>query len=236
MDRPDALLLDLGGVVYLPDPNRIQRALAVVNTVPDPSQLHRAQFHGIAALEHDQPVLGHHGDGTSSWHPYWRMYARVCGVAEDKLDAAAGSLGDEMGRGGAWTEEIFGAREALRSIAASGIAIVIVSNADGTVEAQLRAHGICQVGGGAGASVTAVLDSSVVGFSKPDPAIFRLALEAAGVPPERALMVGDTPAADVAGARAAMVRPILVDPYDLHPDADCERVRSLSHLANELAS
>jgi FMN phosphatase YigB (HAD superfamily) len=42
--------------------------------------------------------------------------------------------------------------------------------------------------------------------------------------------VGDTPAADVVGARAAGVTPILVDPFDLHEDVDCLRVRSLADV------
>ena len=35
---------------------------------------------------------------------------------------------------------------------------------------------------------------------------------------------------DVAGARAAGLHPILLDPYDDHPDADFDRVRSLAEL------
>jgi len=55
-----------------------------------------------------------------------------------------------------------------------------------------------------------------------------------GVSPERAIHVGDTPAADVAGARAAGVRPVLIDPYDLHADADCLRARSLAAVLDML--
>jgi len=66
-----------------------------------------------------------------------------------------------------------------------------------------------------------VLDSAVVGISKPDPIIFELALEAVGVDAAHAVFVGDTPTVDVRGARAAGVAPILVDPYDLHDDVDC---------------
>ena len=39
--------------------------------------------------------------------------------------------------------------------------------------------------------------------------------------------MGDIVAADVEGARAAGVTPVLMDPYDLHPDVDVLRVRSL---------
>jgi putative hydrolase of the HAD superfamily len=48
-----------------------------------------------------------------------------------------------------------------------------------------------------------VLPSGAVGLAKPNPAFFRLALDAAGVEPPDALMVGDSYRADVGGAWAA---------------------------------
>lgn len=48
--------------------------------------------------------------------------------------------------------------------------------------------------------------SSEIGRRKPDPAIFRYALDRLGVEPERALMVGDRVAIDVAGAAALGMR------------------------------
>jgi FMN phosphatase YigB (HAD superfamily) len=62
-----------------------------------------------------------------------------------------------------------------------------------------------------------VLDSSVVGFTKPDPRIFALALERLGVEASDALMVGDSPSADVDGAHGAGIRAALIDPYDFYP-------------------
>jgi HAD superfamily hydrolase (TIGR01458 family) len=47
-------------------------------------------------------------------------------------------------------------------------------------------------------------------LGKPSPDFFRLALDATGVPPERAVMVGDDLAADVAGARQVGIRGVLV--------------------------
>jgi putative hydrolase of the HAD superfamily len=46
---------------------------------------------------------------------------------------------------------------------------------------------------------------------KPDPAIFRAALQKLGVAPSEAIHVGDLPAVDFAGARAAGIHGILVD-------------------------
>lgn len=222
-DRIDAVLVDLGGVVYLPDHDRMRAALGRLGVDADHEDLDRAHFAGVAAT--DDFTSDH-----SVWHAYNLAYAKVHGIPEDRLDDARAVLLEEFARGDVWTREIPGAREALVAIAALGVRIAVVSNADGTVEAQLRDDGICQVGPGAGVEVGAVLDSGVVGVAKPDPAIFHLALTALGVVPERAVHVGDTPAADVAGARAAGVHPVLVDPYDHHPAAPVVRIRALGDL------
>ena len=55
-----------------------------------------------------------------------------------------------------------------------------------------------------------VVVSSRVGYDKPHAGIFEHALELARVPGREAVHVGDNPATDVAGARAAGIRPILI--------------------------
>ena len=64
----------------------------------------------------------------------------------------------------------------------------------------------------------------------PDPRFFRLALDRVGASAATTIHVGDLYHVDVVGARAAGIRPVLLDVADLYPDADCERVRSLSAL------
>jgi putative hydrolase of the HAD superfamily len=96
---------------------------------------------------------------------------------------------------------------------------------------RLRDREILQVGPGPGVEVDCVIDSGDVGVMKPDPRIFRIALEAMGVDARAAWYVGDMPAFDVVGARRADVRPWLIDPYGLHLDAGYDRVESLDGLA-----
>ncbi len=55
-----------------------------------------------------------------------------------------------------------------------------------------------------------MLASAEFGAAKPDPSIFAAALELAGAAPEEAWHAGDSPEADVAGALAAGVTPVLV--------------------------
>ena len=95
--------------------------------------------------------------------------------------------------------------------------------------------GLLQVGPGPGVAVHAIVDSGAVGVAKPDPRIFHLALEAVGTTPDRAIHVGDAYQYDVRGARAAGVRPLLVDPLGIRDDVDCERIASLLDVAALLA-
>lgn len=75
-----------------------------------------------------------------------------------------------------------------------------------------------------------ILASGAVGFAKPNPAFFRIALDRAGVEPSEAIMVGDSYRADVQGARAAGMDAILLDrdgDADVH---DVRVIRSLDEL------
>ena len=77
-------------------------------------------------------------------------------------------------------------------------------------------------------------------LGKPSPDFFQLALATAGVAPERAVMVGDDLAADVAGAQAVGVRAVLVrtgkgasphpDAGTTEPDATIDSLAALPEL------
>jgi putative hydrolase of the HAD superfamily len=224
-----AVLLDVGGVFHLPDHDRIVAAMARAGVTVDPAELDRAHYAGVRALTNFRE-----GD-REIWLAYNRGYAAALG-ADGRIEEVAEVLLSEFTTGGVWTRVIPGSRAALAALKARGLRLAVVSNADGSVEAQLAADGICQVGPGPGVDVDAVLDSSVVGVAKPDPRIFELALQRLGVAPEQAIHVGDTPAADVDGAAAAGVTAVLVDPYDDHADLPVTRVASLAAVAALLAA
>jgi putative hydrolase of the HAD superfamily len=74
-----------------------------------------------------------------------------------------------------------------------------------------------------------VLTSRLHGKTKPHETIFRRMLELLEVDAADAVMVGDTVADDVEGARAVGMRAILVDREGLYPDA-ADRLDHLSAL------
>ena len=81
--------------------------------------------------------------------------------------------------------------------------------------------------------IDALVVSERVGVSKPDPAIFVAALEALQCDAAETVMVGDSWAADIAGARAAGIRPIWFNPLGAKsPDGEpVAELRSLEPAA-----
>jgi HAD superfamily hydrolase (TIGR01509 family) len=75
--------------------------------------------------------------------------------------------------------------------------------------------------------VDALVVSEEAGVSKPDPAIFHLALERLGARAEETVMVGDSWPADIEGARAAGIRAIWFNPTGAaapDPSADVQQL------------
>lgn len=101
---------------------------------------------------------------------------------------------------------------ALRALAAQGVRTAVISNVGIDIRPVLDRTGITPL-------VHAVLLSCEQGLVKPDPRLFERALEAVGVPAERALMVGDSwpddGAATAVGMRALILPRGLGDGHGL---------------------
>ena len=114
-------------------------------------------------------------------------------------------------------------KDTLSRLQSRGMRLGILSNFPPHLEETLALHGIHGY-------FDFFVISSLVGLEKPDPAIFELAIERAGVPKEDILYVGDNMDDDIRGARAVGLPAILIDRHDRWPEADCVRIRSLSEL------
>ncbi|MEX2627123.1 MAG: HAD family hydrolase [Ilumatobacteraceae bacterium] len=223
LSRFDGYLFDAGGVLVLPDPTVIAPLLAVFGAATEAHVHLRAHYAGMAAKSRAAA-------GETDWGDYDRAYVRTVGVPDDEAGEAVELLGRTRSAH-LWRWPIADSVTALFELVASGRPVGVVSNASGQVEAVLRRSGVCQVGAGAGADVCCVVDSHVVGVAKPDPAIFDHALvHFEGVERHRIAYVGDSVTMDVGGARAAGLHPVLLDPYDDHPELDADRIRALTDL------
>jgi putative hydrolase of the HAD superfamily len=120
------------------------------------------------------------------------------------------------------------AAPALRRLRAAGIRLVVVSNWDVSLHERLAETGLAPLVDGAIASAEA-------GAAKPDPAIFTRALAMAGASAAESWHVGDSPEADVAGARAAGLHPVLLVRQGDRP-AGVRVIRSLAELPGRIPS
>jgi putative hydrolase of the HAD superfamily len=91
----------------------------------------------------------------------------------------------------------------LRALRDRGTRLVVVSNWDVSLHGVLEQTGLAPL-------IDAVVTSAEFGAAKPDPAIFAHALELAGARAKDAVHAGDDVEADVHGARAAGIEPVLV--------------------------
>jgi putative hydrolase of the HAD superfamily len=99
----------------------------------------------------------------------------------------------------------------LRALRERGVRAVAASNWDASLPEGLERAGL-------GPYLDGAVSSAVVGAAKPDPAVFRAALEHAGCEAYEAFHVGDSMQGDVEGARAAGIRVALLDRHDVTPD------------------
>jgi putative hydrolase of the HAD superfamily len=116
--------------------------------------------------------------------------------------------------------------ETLRVLHERGIALIAVSNWDCSLCRWLEDAGLLQL-------LDGVVSSGASGYAKPDPAIFLRALWYAGAEPGDVVHVGDSMDNDVAGARAARLRPVLVC-RDGEPPGDVEAIGTLAELPSLL--
>jgi putative hydrolase of the HAD superfamily len=231
-----AILLDAGGVLVFPRPGHVWPVLRAAGLDPDLATLERAHYQAMAAqdAEAQPPAPG------TWWRDYMLTYVAACGAPADQAGQLATQIA-ERPRSGTWAYAGLGVKDGLRALAALGLPLGVVSNSDGTVAGDLRREGICYAPGARdaeGVPMGVIIDSAVVGVAKPDPRIFGFALDALGVPAGGAVLhVGDSLRYDVAGALAAGLQPVHMDPYGLCPQPDGHpHVRSLATLAELVSS
>ena len=231
-----AILLDAGGVLVFPEPDRVLPPLRAAGFTPDLATLERAHYRAMAIQ--DAAALPPAQD--TWWREYLLSYIAACGVPEEQCEALAIEV-DHGVRGYSWAHVGIGAIDGLRAVAGLGLPMGVVSNSDGTVESDLRRLGVCYAPQTpdalkapelTGVPVGVVIDSAVVGVAKPDPAIFSIALNALHVPSGGTVLhVGDSLRFDVAGALAAGLQPVHMDPYGFCPEpAGHPHIRSLADL------
>ncbi|MGH9217365.1 MAG: HAD family hydrolase [Acidimicrobiales bacterium] len=220
----DAVSLDVGGVLIIPDRRMVSRALARAGVLHDPDRFFDGHYRAMAEVDRQRARPEEFGD-------YTRGFLRAVGTPDLQLEAGAVALATVLGLSSVWRQRIPGAVAAARRLAAAGLRLAVTSNSDGTVAERMRHHGVMQVGDGPGVPVEHITDSGVLGVAKPHPAMFLATAEGLALPPERICHVGDSGCYDADGAAAVGMVAVHVDPLTLCR-GDHHHVESLADFAD----
>jgi putative hydrolase of the HAD superfamily len=196
----------LGTLVALEDPvPRLVAGLGERGARVGPAQ-------AAAALAEEIAFYREHHDVAVDAASLAELRGRCADVLRGALERAGAEVGGVAP--GAMVEALLSALRfapypdvagALAGLRAAGHRLVVVSNWDVSLHEMLRTTGLARLVDGA-------ISSAEAGTRKPDPAIFRraLALAPGGAARTPALHAGDSLELDVAGARAAGLRAVLV--------------------------
>jgi HAD superfamily hydrolase (TIGR01549 family) len=224
----ETVFLDAGGVFIYPNWWRVSEALATSGVHVAPEALKAADPRARRELD-DLKVIGATTDASRGWL-FFDLILRHAGVTPSEATSAAlTELHTYHTTSNLWEYVPDDVLAPLAALRASGLRMVVVSNANGTLRAHLDRLDMTR-------RFDVVLDSADEGVEKPDPRFFEIALEKSGAAKDTTIHVGDLYYVDVMGARSAGLRGVLLDEADLRPDADCPRVRSLAELVKKIGA
>jgi len=215
------VFFDAGNTLVYVNMELVAAALARRGARAAPEELWRSEHR--VRFEIDDPELVRRTTDGSRWALYFERIFAGCGITRRALvDGAIAELRERHEADNIWETvppEVPMVLDQLRR----RHRLAVISNSNGTVREKLRRVGLLPY-------FELVVDSHEEGIEKPDPRIFRRAMERTGARPERSLYVGDFYHIDVAGARAAGMRALLLDPAGLHGDKPVRRIASLGGL------
>lgn len=218
----ETVFLDAGGVLVFPNWDRVSGTLARHGVQVAGEALARAE--PIAKKSIDvADTINATNDSGRGWL-YFNLVLDRAGVPlSPATDAALAELYEYHAAENLWEFVPPDVEPALARLRALGLRLVVVSNANGRLRRLFTRLQLAD-------RVDVMFDSFEEGVEKPDPRLFQIALERSGGRPDTTVHVGDLYHVDVAGARAAGLRPVLLDAADLYAGCDCPRIRALGEL------
>lgn len=165
-------------------------------------------------------------DGTEGdfWRAYARRHLRVLGVESEETAPLAAEITRRMQHEHDPIDTVAGdAQETLQQLRQAGYALGVLSNRSQPFVPLMEELNLMQ-------HFEFALAAGELGWWKPDPMLFEQALLRMQVPADAAIYVGDNYYADVLGAEAAGLRPILIDPQRWFPEAECDVIQTLADL------
>jgi putative hydrolase of the HAD superfamily len=231
----NTLLFDLDGTLIHHHPSSLDVLFTVLDehNVPLLVSAHRDTLEFIyrywANSEELQQDLQIHGELTEEfWLHYLKRKMWAAGLTEFQTDALAESVQqrfDELYKPEVVIDE--GVHPTLKALRRQGYKMGLVSNRSRSVDEEIMELGF-------NAYFDFYFTSGDIEIWKPDPGIFEHALYLAESTPELTAYIGDNYYTDVIGAKNSGIYPILIDPRNIFPDADCQVITSITDLTSQV--
>ena len=119
------------------------------------------------------------------------------------------------------------AKETLQILRQKGLTTGLLSNSDDDISPLLQETGLDEL-------LDIVITSAKYGVTKPDAAIFTMALREANLKPEEMLYIGDQIEIDMAGAQKAGVDALLIDRLDFYKETPYHRINDMRQVLDYL--
>jgi putative hydrolase of the HAD superfamily len=217
-----AIFFDAGGTLIHLDSSHICGLIgAELGVSPSPDNFRRAQY--LAMRRVAELVAEGAGSTEKLKAQFYSTLLPEIGVPAEKLSGAVECVLESAQTEMLWRKADESTAITLGELKRRGLILGVVSNSDGRIERAFEQARLSSY-------FDFFIDSFLVGVEKPDPKIFHIATGRAAVAPEQAAYVGDLYSVDVVGARNAGLLPVLYDPYEMNPQADCIRIRMLGDL------
>jgi putative hydrolase of the HAD superfamily len=204
-----AVFFDVGNTLVRPHPS--------VSEVVRQVLAEEGHIHNLDAIDDLMPLVDeYYEDRYRSDDTFWTdedrtsqvwvgMYSLLCrklGI-EDGAERIAARVYQEFGDPDRW-EAYSDVLPAFRRLKHRGLQLGLISNWDNRLSGLMEGLGLTS-------ELATIVSSAEVGLHKPDPRIFELACARLDVNPEQAAHVGDHHYADIVGAQAIGMRPVLID-------------------------
>jgi HAD superfamily hydrolase (TIGR01549 family) len=185
-------------------------------------QWNHRYFASSEELAQDRKAAG--DDRNAFWRQHARRFLLALGAEEAYLDALTSAVIHKMSTEYEWVDHVpDDVPPTLTKLKQLGLKLGLVSNRHDPLHEIVEELGL-------GECFDLTLAAGQVQSWKPNPQLLLSAIEQIGAKASECIYVGDNYYADVIGARAAGLEPILIDPHGTFPDADCLVIRRIGEL------
>lgn len=226
------VLFDVGSTLILPDPPVEEVFCNIARRRGHELSLAAVAPHMTEVFDFYEEEYAKDGDFWCSkqgsiqiWLDMYRYLCALTGLQDDDAGMAQ-AVYDSYATAQYW-KPYDDVRSTLMMLKRQGYQLGIVSNWDPALRDIMRGMQLAPF-------FDEIISSADVGYRKPDPQIFEVALERLGALRQTTVHVGDLPEADGAGASSAGITPVIIDRDGTEEECGCRRVKTLMELPSLL--